>query len=67
MDLTGLVSSIYEAASAIDFGRKGFTTRGKIEKIVLEQSASNMISAQAAYWGKQRELLYSIKSQFFIN
>ena len=29
MDLTGLVNSIYDAAAAIDFGRKGFATRGK--------------------------------------
>ena len=26
---TGLLNSIYEAAAAIDFGRKGFATRGK--------------------------------------
>jgi len=28
----GLVSSIYDAALAIDFGRKGFATRGKAEE-----------------------------------
>jgi len=28
----GLVSSIYNAALAIDFGRKGFATRGKAEE-----------------------------------
>jgi len=28
----GLVNSVYEAASAIDFGRKGFATRGKAEE-----------------------------------
>ena len=32
MDLTGLVSSIAEAALAIDFGRKGFATKGKAEE-----------------------------------
>jgi len=32
LDLTGLVSSIAEAALAIDFGIKGFATRGKAEK-----------------------------------
>jgi len=32
LDLTGLVSSIAEAALAIDFGRKGFATRGKAEE-----------------------------------
>ena len=32
MDLTGLVSSIYNATIAIDFGRKGFATRGKAEE-----------------------------------
>jgi hypothetical protein len=29
LDTTGLVSSIYNATIAIDFGRKGFATRGK--------------------------------------
>ena len=32
MDLTGLLSRISEAAAAIDFGRKGFATRGKAEE-----------------------------------
>ena len=32
MDLTGLVSRIYDATIAIDFGRKGFATRGKAEE-----------------------------------
>ena len=32
MALTGLVDKIYTAASAIDFGRKGFATRGKAEE-----------------------------------
>jgi hypothetical protein len=32
LDLTGLVDKIYTAASAIDFGRKGFATRGKAEE-----------------------------------
>ena len=29
MDPTGLINSIYDAVAAIDFGRKGFATRGK--------------------------------------
>ncbi len=29
---TGLVDNIYIAATAIDFGRKGFATRGKAEE-----------------------------------
>ena len=29
MDKRGLVSNIYKAVVAIDFGRKGFATRGK--------------------------------------
>jgi len=29
LDLTGLLSSVYEAAAAIDSGRKGFATRGE--------------------------------------
>ena len=32
MDLDGLVSNITDAALAIDFGRKGFATRGKAEE-----------------------------------
>jgi hypothetical protein len=32
LDLTGLVDKIYVAAAAIDFGRKGFATRGKAEE-----------------------------------
>ena len=32
MGTTGLVSSIVEATFAIDFGRKGFATRGKAEE-----------------------------------
>ena len=32
MDLSGLVLKIIEAASGIDFGRKGFATRGKAEE-----------------------------------
>ena len=32
MDLTGLLSNIYEATLAIDFGRKGFATKGKAEE-----------------------------------
>jgi hypothetical protein len=30
--LAGLINSIYDAAAAIDFGRKGFATRGKAEE-----------------------------------
>jgi len=32
LDPTGLVSSIAEAALSIDYGRKGFATRGKAEE-----------------------------------
>jgi len=32
LELTGLVDNINAAALAIDFGRKGFATRGKAEK-----------------------------------
>ena len=32
MAQTGLVNSIYDAAASIDFGRKGFATRGKAEE-----------------------------------
>jgi hypothetical protein len=32
LDPAGLISSIYDAALAIDFGRKGFATKGKAEE-----------------------------------
>jgi hypothetical protein len=32
LDPAGLVNNIYEAAAHIDFGRKGFATRGKAEE-----------------------------------
>jgi len=32
LDLTGLVDQINDAAAAIDFGRKGFATKGKAEE-----------------------------------
>jgi len=32
LDTTGLINSVYAAAAAIDFGRKGFATRGKAEE-----------------------------------
>jgi hypothetical protein len=37
LDQTGLVDSIYDAAAAIDFGRKGFATRGKAEEGVTQR------------------------------
>ena len=47
MDLTGLVNSIYQAAINIDFGRKGFATRGKAEegRISYEDGISEAMSA----------------------
>ncbi|MCL2067576.1 MAG: hypothetical protein FWG99_08940 [Treponema sp.] len=47
MDLTGLVNSIYDAAAAIDFGRKGFATRGKEQegRISYETGISVALSA----------------------
>ena len=32
MDLTGLLDKIHDAATAIDYGRKGFATKGKAEE-----------------------------------
>jgi hypothetical protein len=32
MDLTGYVSSISQAVASIDYGRKGFATKGKAEE-----------------------------------
>jgi hypothetical protein len=32
LEKTGLVNSVYDAVAAIDFGRKGFATRGKAEE-----------------------------------
>ena len=44
---TGLVSRIYDAALAIDFGRKGFATRGKAEegRISYEEGIAKAVSA----------------------
>ena len=43
----GLVSSIYNAALAIDFGRKGFATRGKAEegRISYEKGIAEAMTA----------------------
>jgi len=42
LDPTGLIDKIYTAAAAIDFGRKGFATRGKAEegRLSYEQGIS---------------------------
>jgi hypothetical protein len=32
LDITGLILKIYDAVAAIDYGRKGFATRGKAEE-----------------------------------
>ena len=47
MDVTGLVTEIYAAAAAIDFGRKGFATRGKAEegRLSYERGISWALSA----------------------
>jgi hypothetical protein len=47
LDLTGLLSNVYEAAAAIDFGRKGFATRGKAEegRISYEDGIAKALSA----------------------
>jgi len=44
---TGLVSSVYEAALSIDFGRKGVATRGKAEegRISYEDGIAKAMSA----------------------
>ena len=46
MDPTGLVDKIYAAAASIDFGRKGFATRGKAEegRLSYEQGISIALS-----------------------
>ena len=46
MDKIGLVSSIYQAAINIDFGRKGFATRGKAEegRISYEEGIATALS-----------------------
>ena len=43
----GLVNSVYEAAAAIDFGRKGFATRGKAEegRIYYEKGIAEALAA----------------------
>ena len=47
LDLTGLLSSVYEAAAAIDSGRKGFATRGKEQegRINYEDGIAQAMSA----------------------
>ena len=47
MDLTGLILRINDAAIAIDFGRKGFATRGKAEegRLSYEQGITEALSA----------------------
>jgi hypothetical protein len=47
LDLTGLISSIYEAALNIDSGRKGFATRGKEQegRISYETGIAAALSA----------------------
>ena len=47
MDLTGLVIKIYDATIAIDFGRKGFATKGKAEegRLSYEYGISLALSA----------------------
>jgi hypothetical protein len=43
----GLVNSVYEAAAAIDFGRKGFATKGKAEegRISYEKGIAEALAA----------------------
>ena len=47
MEIAGLVDKIYNAAAFIDFGRKGFATRGKAEegRISYEEGISAALSA----------------------
>jgi hypothetical protein len=47
LEATGLIDSIYSAAVAIDFGRKGFAIRGKAEegRISYEEGISEALSA----------------------
>ena len=47
MELAGLVDSIISAAASIDFGRKGFATRGKAEegRISYEKGIAQALSA----------------------
>ena len=47
MDLTGLLSSVYEAAANIDLGRKGFSIRGKEQegRISYEDGIAKALAA----------------------
>jgi hypothetical protein len=47
LEKIGLANSIYDAAAAIDFGRKGFATRGKAEegRISYEDGITQALSA----------------------
>ena len=55
MELTGLIDKIYAATINIDFGRKGFATRGKAEegRLSYERGISGALSvfrdAQSSY------------------
>ena len=47
MDLAGLTNKVIEAAAAIDYGRKGFATRGKAEegRLSYERGIAEALSA----------------------
>ena len=47
MDITGLITKIYAAAAAIDYGRKGFAARGKAEEgcLAYEKGIASALSA----------------------
>ena len=47
MERTGLISSVYDAAFSIDFGRKGFATRGKEQegRISYEEGIAEALTA----------------------
>ena len=47
MDITGLIFKISDAALAIDFGRKGFATRGKAEEGRISSALSTFRDAQS--------------------
>jgi hypothetical protein len=63
----GLVSSIYDAALAIDFGRKGFATRGKTEegRISYEEGIAKAMSAfQEAQTTADPEIIILVEYTF---
>ena len=69
MDPVGLISKIYGAVFAIDFGRKGFATRGKAEegRISYEEGISEALLAFKDAQSSADPQVISLSEYTFIN